>query len=102
MSKYLPNGPRLVSFDFDNLARTQLDLLPRGRDLPARHVERPCVSAMPGDLEDNGVPARECPMESGLGVRQRRGPPPPDVEDGVHTLDFPVRRDLVVHAIRGE
>jgi hypothetical protein len=58
----------LPAFDLEDLACREFERLVRCRNDTRWCLQRPAVNALPHDLKNGGVPARELVHECGLGV----------------------------------
>src|SRR5258707_14721939 len=71
----------LTALDLDDLACRHLDRLVRCRNGTCWCLQWPGVNALPHELEDRGVPARELAHEGGLGVGEGLRPALPGLDD---------------------
>src|ERR1700692_521407 len=80
----------LTALDLDDLARRHLDRLVRCRNGTCWCLQWAGVNALPHELEDRGVPARELAHECGFGVGEGFRPALPGLDDLAGALDATV------------
>src|ERR1019366_2956403 len=89
----------LAALDLDDLACRHLDRLVRRWNGTGWCLQWACVNALPNDLEDRGVPARELAHECGFGIGEGLRPALPSLDDLAGALDATVSSLLVVHRV---